>query len=81
MRTACLLSGADLVGPGARVRLNTAQLPFAQLVDGRRSIREIAASVAGGAAGGLHNGPDEAADFARALFQELWRLDFLAMAI
>ncbi|HEY0225297.1 MAG TPA: methyltransferase [Mycobacterium sp.] len=80
-RTACILNGAELMGPGARVRLDPAQLPFAQLVDGRRSIREIAAAVASGAEGGLHRSAGEAADFARTLFRELWRLDFLAMAI
>lgn len=80
-RTACILNGAELMGPGARVRLDAAQLPFAQLVDGRRSIREIAAAVASGAEGGLHGSAGEAADFARTLFRELWRLDFLAMAI
>jgi 2-polyprenyl-3-methyl-5-hydroxy-6-metoxy-1,4-benzoquinol methylase len=74
-RTACLLSGDDIIGPGARVRLSPAQLPFAQLVDGHRSIREIAAGVARDGSAG------EAQDFARRLFQELWRLDFLAMAI
>jgi hypothetical protein len=76
-RTACMLSGADLIGPGARLRLSPADLSFAQLVDGRRSIGEIAASVSqrgGGSTG-------EAQDFARKLFEELWRLDFLAMAI
>ncbi len=76
-RTACLLSGADLMGPGARLRLGPADLAFAQLVDGRRSIGEIAAVVAqrgDGAAG-------EAESHARRLFRELWRLDFLAMAI
>ena len=76
-RTACLLSEADLLGPGYRVRLDPAQLPFAQLVDGRRSIREIAAGVA--QRGGVSTGAAE--DFARKLFQELWRRDFLSMAI
>ncbi|MCV7411548.1 hypothetical protein AWC05_16455 [Mycobacterium florentinum] len=71
-RTACLLSGADLLGPGYRVRVGPAELPFAQLVDGRRSIREIAAGAAQGGGG---------EDLARRLFRELWRLDFLAMAI
>ncbi|SOX55683.1 class I SAM-dependent methyltransferase, partial [Mycobacterium ahvazicum] len=76
-RTACVLSEADLLGPGYRLRLGPAHLPFAQLVDGRRSIRAIAAGVAqrGGASLG------EAEHFARKLFQELWRLDFLSMAI
>lgn len=76
-RTACLLSEAELVGPGARLQLNPALLAFAQLVDGRRSIGEIAAGVA-------QRGDGEAGaaqDFARKLFEELWRLDFLAMAI
>lgn len=74
-RTACQLSGIDLLGPGARLRLSPAQLPFAQLVDGRRSIREIAAKVRAGSDTG------DVEDFARKLFQELWRLDFLSMAI
>lgn len=81
LRTGCLVSGADLVWPGAKLRLGPAQLPFVQLVDGRRTIREIAASVASGAAVGLPGGTNEPADLARTLFQELWRLDFLAMAI
>ncbi|CDO90521.1 hypothetical protein AWC29_25060 [Mycobacterium triplex] len=76
-RTACLLSDADLLGPGYRVRLGPDQLPFAQLVDGRRSIREIAAAVTARGGGGA----GAAKDFARKLFQELWRLDFLSMAI
>jgi SAM-dependent methyltransferase len=71
LRTACLVSGADLLGPGGRLRLSSDQLPFVQLIDGQRSIREIAGRVASGAA----------EDSARGLFQELWRLDFLAMAI
>jgi hypothetical protein len=71
------LSEAELVGPGARLRLNPALLAFAQLVDGHRSIGEIAAGVAqrGDAEAGA------AQDFARKLFEELWRMDFLAMAI
>jgi hypothetical protein len=77
-RTACMLSGADLIGPGARLRLSPADLALAQLVDGRRSIGEIAASVS---QRGGSNSTGEAQNFARKLFQELWRLDFLAMAI
>ncbi|WAJ44179.1 class I SAM-dependent methyltransferase [Mycobacterium sp. Aquia_216] len=80
-RTACLLSEADLLGPGYRLRLGPAQLPFAQLVDGRRSIREIAAGVAQRGGSDLPGSTGEAEDFARKLFQELWRLDFLSMAI
>ncbi|MEB3981148.1 class I SAM-dependent methyltransferase [Mycobacterium sp. 663a-19] len=69
LRTACVVSGTDIVWPGAtRLTLSPVQLPFMQLVDGRRSIREIAASVA------------QPAELARELFRALWRLDFLAMA-
>lgn len=80
-RTACLLSGADLVGPGARLALPPDQLAFAQLVDGRRSIREIAALVAQRADDGPPGDAAAAESFARKLFQRLWQLDFLAMAI
>ena len=82
LRTACLVSEADIIWPGsARLRLSPAQLPFVQLVDGHRSIREIAASVAQRADGELPGDTDAAEEFARMLFQALWRLDFLAMAI
>jgi len=80
-RTACMVSGADIVGPGARVRLSPAQLHFVRLVDGRRSIGEIAANVARGGDADLPGGTGDAQEFARTLFQQLWRLDFLAMAI
>ena len=82
LRTACLVSGADIVWPNTtRLRLSPTQLPFVQFVDGRSSIREIAASVARRGDGGLAGGTDEAEAFARRLFQALWRLDFLAMAL
>lgn len=80
MRKHCGLSGVEIFRPDWRMGLNTAQLPFVQLVDGRRTIREIAANVAQsgqlprGGAGDLEN-------FARKLFQSLWRLDFVAMAL
>jgi hypothetical protein len=80
MRKYCGLSGVEIFRPDWRMGLNTAQLPFVQLVDGRRTIREIAANVAQsgqlsrGGAGDLEN-------FARKLFQSLWRLDFVAMAL
>ncbi|BAX94093.1 methyltransferase domain-containing protein [Mycobacterium shigaense] len=80
-RTACTLSGADLVGPGTRLRLDLTQLAFAQLVDGHRSIREIAAIAARRDDGAVPRDAGAAQDVARTLFQRLWRLDFLAMAI
>ena len=82
LRTACVVSEVDIIWPGAaRLKLSPAQLPFVQLVDGRRSIREIAASVAQRRGGELPGDTNEAEGFARRLFQALWRLDFLAMAL
>jgi SAM-dependent methyltransferase len=82
LRTACHVSGADIIWPGATsLRLSPAQQPFVQLVDGRRTIREIAASVAQRSHGELAGGTEEAEEFSRRLFQALWRLDFLAMAL
>jgi SAM-dependent methyltransferase len=40
------VSGSDIVMPHGRVPLNAAHMPFIQLVDGRRTIREIAELVA-----------------------------------
>jgi hypothetical protein len=79
-RYRCGLSGSDMVWPGSRVGLNAAQLPFVQHVDGRRSIREIIRCVLQqhGASG---TGTDELKSFVRALFQTLWRVDFVAMAL
>lgn len=79
-RTACLLSGADARWPGASLRLSPLQLPFVQLVDGARSITQIAGSVYCEGQGPWRDQGD-AEDFARKLFAELWRLDFVAMAI
>jgi hypothetical protein len=50
-------------------------------VDGRRTIREIAAIVALGGNTGLPGDTGKAEELARTLFQQLWRLDFLATAI
>ncbi|MCW2661062.1 MAG: SAM-dependent methyltransferase [Mycobacterium sp.] len=79
-RTACLLSGDEIFLPGAKLKLDPAQLPFVQHVDGRRTIRDIIECVA--QSGDVP--PDSAADlqeFGRGLFRSLWRLDFLAMAL
>lgn len=79
-RTACLLSGDEIVSPGAKLKLNPAQLPFVQHVDGRRSIRKIIECVAqqGDVSQEYRSFLEE---FADTLFQALWRLDFLAMAL
>ena len=79
-RTACLLSGDEILSPGGKLKLNQDQLPFVQHADGRRTIREIASAVAQ-RADASRESEDDHQEFARQLFQSLWRLDFLAMAL
>jgi len=69
-----------MVWPGSRVGLNPAQLPFVQHIDGRRSIREIIGCVLQqhGVSGPARA---ELESFVRTLFQSLWRVDFVAMAL
>jgi hypothetical protein len=76
----CGVSGAEIIKPNGRVNLTPAQLPFVEFVDGRRTIREIAACVA---QSGLspQASTAELEESGRKLFQSLWRLDFLAMAL
>jgi len=80
MRMRCGLSGTEIFRPDWRMNLNAAQLPFVQHIDGRRTIREIAASVAQNGASPRAAAAD-LEKFGRKLFQALWRLDFLAMAL
>jgi SAM-dependent methyltransferase len=79
MRMRCGLSGLEIYRSDWRTTLNSAQLPFVQQVDGHRTIREIAASVHGEASS--RGSLADVEKFARKLFQALWRLDFLAMAL
>ncbi|MDS0324572.1 SAM-dependent methyltransferase, partial [Mycobacterium tuberculosis] len=80
MRTRCGVSGTDMFWPGWRMAPSPAQLAFLQQVDGRRTIREIAGCVArtGEPSGGSLADLEE---FGRKLFQSLWRLDFVAVAL
>ncbi|ORV18240.1 class I SAM-dependent methyltransferase [Mycobacterium celatum] len=80
MRTRCGFSGSDIFWPGARMRLSPIQSAFVQYVDGRRTIREIAECVAAQSEWG-QVGDIDRETFGRKLFQSLWRLDFVAMAI
>jgi hypothetical protein len=80
MRMRCGLSGAEIFRPGWRMSLTAAQLPFVRYIDGRRTIREIAACVAQSKDTQLGNASDFE-KFGRKLFQSLWRLDFLAIAL
>jgi hypothetical protein len=72
------VSGNGIMMPHGRVPLNAAHVPFIQLVDGRRTIREIAALVARDRA--PQPGAAEVESLARNACQNLWRLDLLAMA-
>jgi hypothetical protein len=72
------MEGNIVVMPHAMVPLSEIELPFIRLVDGRRTIREIAALVA--TDGESQLGAADVEDLARKAFQNLWRLDFLAMA-
>jgi SAM-dependent methyltransferase len=83
-RYLCGFSGTDVVWPGSRAGLHQAQLPFVQHIDGRRSIREIIETVLA-----QHGLPDadmaaaaaEIETFVRDLFEALWRVDLVAMAL
>ena len=78
-RMRCGLSGNEIFRPDWRMSLNAAQLPFVRAIDGRRTIREIAAGVAQSAA--RRGDAAEFEKFGRKLFQSLWRLDFLTMGL
>jgi hypothetical protein len=78
MRMRCGLAGSAIFRPGWRMSLNAAQLPFVQHIDGRRTIREIAASVAQ-SKDSQRGSATEFEKFGRKLFQGLWRLDFVTM--
>ena len=80
LRTRCGSSGSEIFWPGSRFGLRPAQLSFVRHVDGRRTIREIAECVAQqGESPGTDAGDLE--DFGRKLFQSLWRIDYVAMAL
>ncbi|HEY1841083.1 MAG TPA: methyltransferase [Mycobacterium sp.] len=80
MRMRCGVDGDEAFWPAGRIRLNPAQLAFLRSVDGRRSIREIAADLAQREP---PNGVSTAdlESFGRNLFQSLWRLDFIAIKL
>ena len=59
--------------------LDPAQLVLARQVDGERTIDQIAARVADGGTGGA--APDDPQRAAAELFEQLWRMDFLAVEL
>jgi hypothetical protein len=79
-RKGCGLSGGEIFRSDWRMNLNKAQVPFVRNIDGRRTIREIAANVAQSRQTQRANVAD-LETFGRKLFQSLWRLDFLAMGL
>ncbi len=78
LRLRCGISGDEIFRPGWRVRLDPTHPAFAQNIDGDRTIREIAERVA---LSGVLGGTDQTAleYTALELFEDLWRLDFLAV--
>jgi SAM-dependent methyltransferase len=80
LRAHCGIAGAEIFWPGARLRLTSAQLLLVTNIDGHRTIRQIVESVAqlpiwSG------TGVTDPEEFGRRLFQSLWRIDFLAIAL
>jgi SAM-dependent methyltransferase len=78
MRVGCAVAGTAVVMPHGRIGLRADQLPFVQLVDGRRTIREIAERVA--PEGSSQASVADLETFARNVFENFWQLDLLAMA-
>jgi SAM-dependent methyltransferase len=80
MRMRCGLNGNEIFRTNWRMALNSAQLPFVQNVDGLRTIREITERVVQTIGTPQANVAD-LQNFGRKLFESLWRLDFVAMAL
>jgi SAM-dependent methyltransferase len=79
-RIKCGISGTEIIRRNWRLSLNADQLAYVQCVDGHRTIREIAACVA--KSGELsHSSRAKLERFGRKLFESLWRLDFVAIAL
>jgi SAM-dependent methyltransferase len=76
----CGVAGTEIFGPGWHLALAPDQAPFLRYIDGRRTIREIAECVARDDAP-PEIGTGELGRLGRKLFQSLWRLDFVAMAL
>jgi SAM-dependent methyltransferase len=78
MRVGFGVSGSAVVMPHGRMQLRADQLPFIQLVDGCRTIREIAECVA--REDPSHTSIADFESLARNVFENFWQLDVLAMA-
>jgi len=80
MRKGCGVEGNDIYRSDWRMTLNPEPRALARQVDGSRSIRQIAKHIARSGQS-LRDTQEEIEDFARKVFQALWQLDFVAMAM
>ena len=80
MRIDCGISGTEIFRQNWRMRLNADQFAFVRCVDGRRTIGEIAACVAK-TGESSYSSRVKLERFGRKLFESLWRLDVVAMAL
>jgi SAM-dependent methyltransferase len=79
-RYRCRLVGDQLARYDWTLGLDSVQLAFAELVDGRRTIHEIISIAAEN--GSFPREPrDRLTEMGRGVFKELWQLDFLAMGL
>ena len=72
--------GTEIFRQNWRMRLNADQFAFVRCVDGRRTIGEIAACVAK-TGESSYSSRVKLERFGRKLFESLWRLDVVAMAL
>ena len=79
-RYRCGLSGNQFSRPNWTMTLDAVQVTLAEQVDGRRTIREIIAAASQRGALPQQSQADHE-QFAKTLFQSLWRLDFVAMGL
>jgi hypothetical protein len=80
VRIKCGISGTEIIRRDWRLNLTKEQAAYVQRVDGHRTIREIAACVAKNSESS-HSSRAKLERFGRKLFESLWRLDFVAMAL
>jgi SAM-dependent methyltransferase len=78
MRMRSGIEGQEIYRPNWRTSLTPPQLLFLHFVNGRRTIRQIADSVA---KSGESLQVSNLEQFGRKLFESLWRLDFAAMTL
>jgi hypothetical protein len=80
MRVGCGVSGSEVIRFDFRLGLDAAQLEFVQHIDGRRTIRDIAARMARSPAPWQASVGD-VEEYGRKVCKWLWRLDVIAIAL